>query len=114
MPHNQQLAERIRRLLDADAGVAEQRMFGGVAFLIGGNMAVSASGRGGLMVRVDPAESAALVSTTPARVVEMRGRAMPGWLYLEAAEVAADAELASWVRRGTSVARSLPAKPGTA
>ena len=85
-------------------------MFGGLAFLIGGNMAVAASGNGGVMVRIDPAESDTLTGTTGAEVVEMRGRPMPGWLRVAGAKVATDRELAGWVERGTAYARSLPAK----
>jgi hypothetical protein len=94
-----------------DAGVTEKRMFGGLAFLVGGNMAVSASGQGGLMVRVDPAESAGLVATTSARPMEMRGRSMPGWLRVDTADVGTKRQLGKWVNIGVAYARSLPAKP---
>jgi hypothetical protein len=86
-------------------------MFGGLTFLFGGNMAITATRHGGLMVRVDPAESTTLVGATPARVIEMRGRPMPGWLYLEGADIDANEGLTGWVTRGISFARSLPAKP---
>jgi hypothetical protein len=85
-------------------------MFGGLAFLIGGNMAVAASGQGGILVRVDPAESEALVAATNAEPMEMRGRQMHGWLRVDAGDVAAKRELAEWVERGAAYARSLPAK----
>jgi hypothetical protein len=85
-------------------------MFGGLAFLIGGNMAVAASGRGGILVRADPDESQRLVETTRASLMEMRGREMPGWLRVDAAELGGEAELARWVELGMSYARSLPAK----
>jgi TfoX/Sxy family transcriptional regulator of competence genes len=85
-------------------------MFGGLAFLVGGNMAVAASGQGGLMVRIDPAEGEQLVATTPAYPMEMRGRAMTGWLRVDLPDVAADDALATWVRRGAAYAASLPAK----
>jgi TfoX N-terminal domain len=110
MPYDEELAARIREIIVGEPALSEKRMFGGLAFLIGGNMAVAASGHGGLMVRVDRAESDALAGATPARVVEMRGRPMRGWLYLEAADVGTAGELAAWVRRGVSFARSLPAK----
>ena len=110
MAYDEELAARIRGLVANEAGVAEQKMFGGLAFLLNGNMAVAASGQGGILVRVDPAESAQLVETTGAEELVMRGRAMTGWLRLEAADVAGD-ELAGWVRRGVSYARSLPPKP---
>lgn len=86
-------------------------MFGGLAFLIGGNMAVAASGQDGVMVRVDPAESDKLVTTTGARPMEMRGRPMRGWLLVDPDEVHTDGQLAKWVQLGASLARSLPAKP---
>ena len=110
MPYDEQLASRIRELVSAEDGVSEQRMFGGLAFLVGGNMAVAASGQGGLLVRVDPAQSDELVETTPAEEMEMRGRTMAGWLRLDSADVAADDELSVWVTRGVEFARSLPAK----
>jgi TfoX/Sxy family transcriptional regulator of competence genes len=110
--YDEDLAERIRALVSGEQALTEQRMFGGLAFLVGGNMAVAASGQGGLMVRVDPAESAALVRESSARPMEMRGRAMAGWLRVESADVQDDEELAAWVRRGVGYARSLPAKSG--
>jgi hypothetical protein len=110
MPYDQELAARIRELICGEPALSEKKMFGGLAFLIGGNMAIAASGHGGVMVRIDPAESDALVNATAARVVEMRGRPMPGWLYLEAADVGVADELRPWVERGATFARSLPAK----
>jgi hypothetical protein len=85
-------------------------MFGGLAFLIGGNMAVAASAQGGVLVRVDPAESDALVSSTHARPMEMRGREMQGWLRVDTEQVRTKRQLAAWVERGVAYARSLPAK----
>ena len=85
-------------------------MFGGLAFLIGGNMAVAASGQGGLLVRVDPAEWDGLIASTPARPMEMRGREMRGWLRVDAADVGTKRELAKWLDLGATYARSLPAK----
>jgi TfoX N-terminal domain len=85
-------------------------MFGGLAFLIGGNMAVAASGQGGVLVRVDPAQSDSLVETTSARLMEMGGRRMKGWLRVDSEDVRTRRELATWVRLGTAYARSLPAK----
>jgi hypothetical protein len=85
-------------------------MFGGLAFLIGGNMAVAASGQGGLLVRVDPAESDHLVTTTDAYLMEMRGRRMKGWLRVDAEVVGTTRELAKWVKRGATYARTLPPK----
>jgi hypothetical protein len=110
MAYDEELAGRIRELIAGEPGLSEMRMFGGLAFLVGGNMAVSASGQGGLMVRVDPADSAGLVSTTAAEEMVMRGRHMPGWLRVDSEHVGTRAELEKWVERGTAYARSLPPK----
>jgi len=110
MAYDEELAERIRDLVAGEPGVKEQKMFGGLAFLVGGNMAIAASGQGGILVRVDPAESEALVASTPAEPMEMRGRRMAGWLRVDAADVADDEALAEWVERGAGYAGSLPAK----
>jgi hypothetical protein len=110
MAYDQRLADRIRALVAGEPALTEKKMFGGLAFLIGGNMAVAASGNGGVMVRVDPAESDRLAGTTRAEMAEMRGRPMRGWLRVASADVATDRELAEWVGRGTSYARSLPPK----
>ncbi len=110
MAYDEELAARIRRLVSDEPNLAEMRMFGGLAFLVSGNMAVAASGQGGLMVRVDPSESEALVQTTSARMMEMRGRQMPGWLRVDTGDVRTEHELAGWVERGLGYARSLPAK----
>jgi TfoX/Sxy family transcriptional regulator of competence genes len=108
--YDEELAARIRELVSGQADLTEQKMFGGLAFLVGGNMAVSASSQGGLMVRVDPARSDDLVATTPARPLEMRGRPMPGWLRVGTEHVRTERELATWVAMGTTYARSLPPK----
>jgi TfoX/Sxy family transcriptional regulator of competence genes len=108
--YDERLADRIRELVAGEAGLTEKKMFGGLSFLIGGNMAVAASGQGGILVRVDPAESDGLVSTTNARVMEMRGRAMRGWLRVDSDDIRTESELAGWVELGTAYARLLPAK----
>jgi TfoX/Sxy family transcriptional regulator of competence genes len=108
--YDEDLAARIRELVQGEGGLTEQKMFGGIAFLIGGNMAVSASGQGGLLVRVDPAASDELVANGPARLMEMRGRPMQGWLRVDMEHVRTERELARWVTMGTAYARSLPAK----
>lgn len=108
--YDEDLADRIRELVPHEAGLTERKMFGGLAFLIGGNMAVAASSGGGMMVRVDPAISDSLVAKTSARLVEMRGREMRGWLRVDAEDVRGRSELAGWVGLGTTYARSLPAK----
>jgi TfoX/Sxy family transcriptional regulator of competence genes len=110
MTYDEELAERIRLLLGDRADLSEQKMFGGLAFLIGGNMAIAASGQGGILVRVDPAESDELVAATPAEPMEMRGRSMAGWLRIDTAGVDDDAALGEWVARGTAYAGSLPPK----
>jgi TfoX/Sxy family transcriptional regulator of competence genes len=110
MAYDEDLANRIRELIAAEGGVKEQRMFGGLAFLIGGHMAVGVSGQGGLMVRVDPDETDALVAEPHARPFEMRGRPMRGWLRVDADGVATKDELEPWVSRGVAYARSLPPK----
>jgi len=110
MAYDEKIAERIRELMAGERGLREQKMFGGLAFLIGGNMAVAASGQGGLLVHVDPEESDRLVASTNAYVMEMRGKSMRGWLRVDAEDVRTKRELAKWVERGTGYARSLPAK----
>jgi hypothetical protein len=114
MAYDQELADRIRMIIGGDpvltATLTEKKMFGGLAFLIGGNMAISASGQGGVLVRVDPAETERLTETTGATVAVMGGRPMTGWLRVGAAEVDTDAGLIPWVERGTAYARSLPPK----
>ena len=110
MAYDEALAGRIRDLVGDERGVREQEMFGGLAFLIGGNMAIAASGQGGILVHVDPNESERLVAETPARLMVMRGKEMRGWLRVDADQVGSEPELAEWVERGASYARSLPAK----
>ena len=110
MAYDEELAHRVRELLADEQNLTEKKMFGGLAFLIGGNMAVAASGQGGLLVRVDPDESDELVEKTNARLMEMRGRKMRGWLRLDTEDVRTKSQLAKWVERGTAYARSLPAK----
>jgi TfoX N-terminal domain len=110
VPYDEELADRIRELIGSESGLTEQKMFGGLAFLIGGNMAIAASGQGGALVRVDPAQSDTLVAATNARLMEMRGRQMQGWLRVDAKDVRTRRQLARWVELGTAYARSLPAK----
>src|SRR3712207_1477627 len=100
MAYDEDLAHRIRELIAGEPGVTEQRMFGGLAFLVGGNMSVAASGQGGLMVRVDPEATDDLLSAPHARPFEMRGRPMRGWLRVGADGVRTRQDLEPWVRRG--------------
>jgi len=109
MAYDEALAARIRELVAGEPGLDEKKMFGGLGFMVGGNMAVAASGQGGLLVRVDPEESESLVASTSAYPMEMRGRQMAGWLRIDSEHVAGD-QLDAWVERGVAFARSLPKK----
>jgi len=111
MAFDRDLADRIRRLIGADPDLTEKKMFGGLAFLIAGKMAIAASSEGGALIRVDPAESDALVATTTATVARMGERLMTGWVRVSSADLSTDEKLSSWVERGTRYARSLPPKP---
>lgn len=110
MAYDPELAGRIRQLISSDPEVTEKKMFGGLAFLVRGNMAIAASSVGGIMVRVDPAKSDDLVATTTATPMNMRGRDMPGWLQVGPGDLGTDDQLARWVQIGTGYARSLPPK----
>ena len=110
MAYDEDLAERIRELVSGESDLAEKKMFGGLAFLIRGNMALAASGQGGLMVRVDPGRGDKLVATTSARPMEMRGRPMSGWLRVDTDDVRLKRQLAKWVTLGVTYAKSLPRK----
>ena len=109
--YDEHLAERVRELVAVHAGLTEQRMFGGLAFLIGGHMSVSVSGAGGLLVRVDPEQTQALLAEPHAGPMVMRGREMEGWLRVDAKGVRDKRALEKWVRRGVGYAQSLPPKP---
>jgi TfoX/Sxy family transcriptional regulator of competence genes len=108
--YDEDLANRVRELIAGEGDVAEQRMFGGLAFLVGGSIAVAASGQGGLMVRVDPQDTDRLLAEPHTRAFEMRGRELSGWLRVDAQGVRTTRQLAPWVARGVAYARSLPAK----
>jgi TfoX/Sxy family transcriptional regulator of competence genes len=108
--YDEDLADRIRELMADEPGYGEKRMFGGLAFLVDGKMAVAASGRGGLMVRVDPEQAGALLERDHVRPFEMKGRATPGWLRVDAEGVRTARRLRPWVERGVAYARSLSAK----
>lgn len=110
MGYDTDLADRIREVVGAEDGVTERRMFGGHAFLVGGHLAVSASGRGGLLVRVEPAETERLVQRTHVTRFEMRGRELDGWLHVATAGLRTKRELSAWVTRGLAYARTLPPK----
>ena len=110
MAYDEVLANRLRECLQDEAGVTEKAMFGGLAFLVNGNMAVSASGQGGLLLRVNPAQTESLVTKPHAQRFEMRGREMDGWLRIDAEGVKTSRDLKRWVTIGATYARSLPPK----
>jgi hypothetical protein len=105
-----ELADRIRFLIGTEPGVTEKKMFGGLAFLIDGHMAISASGQGGALVRVDPADVGTLVATANATVAVMGGRTMRGWLRVSSEDLEADEHLTGWIQRAAGYVRSLPPK----
>ena len=110
MAYDEDLANRLRELIAGEPDVTEQRMFGGLAFLVAGNMSVAASGQGGLMVRIEPQATEALLARPHVRPFEMRDRAMQGWLRVDGEGVRTKRQLEPWVRRGVAYARSLPPK----
>ena len=110
MAYDAELADRIRDRVQGEPGLSEKRMFGGLAFLVHGNMAVAARSQGGLLLRIDPADAESLTGHPHARRFEMRGREMDGWLRVDPEALAPDDELSRWVDIGLAYARSLPAK----
>ncbi|OBB83495.1 RNA methyltransferase [Mycobacterium colombiense] len=110
MAYDEDLANRIRELLGTESGVEEKRMFGGLAFLINGNMSVAVSGQGGLLVRVPREDTDKLVGRAHVSPMVMAGREARGWLHVESAGVQTKRQLDSWVTRGVGYARSLPPK----
>ena len=110
MAYDEETANRIREVVQSEDGLSEMRMFGGLAFLINGNMAVAASGQGGLLLRCDPAETDALVAEPGAARFEMRGKEMDGWLRIDTSAVNTDKRLHRWVAVGVNYARALPPK----
>ena len=110
MAYDEELAERLRELLDGEPRLTEKKMFGGLAFLIGGYMAISASGQGGVLVRADPNESDELVERSNAELAVMRGRPMEGWLRVAPEHLRTKRQLAEWAHLGAAYARSLPPK----
>ena len=110
MAYDKELADRVRDVVQDEPGLSEQRMFGGLAFLVHGHMAVSASSQGGLLLRIDPVDAEALVEHQHVRRFEMRGRQMDGWLHVDVEALATDDQLRRWVDHGLAYARSLPPK----
>lgn len=109
MAYNEEVGDRLRARLRCEVGLSEKRMFGGLAFLINGNLAVSASSQGGLLLRVDPAQTESLIRDPRAQRFVMRDRELTGWLHIDV-DAMADDEFAGWVRRGLEYARALPTK----
>jgi len=108
MAYDEELADRVRGHLQHQDGVGERTMFGGLAFLVGGHMAVAASSRGGLMVRCDPAGAEELLSGAGVERFEMGGRTLGGWLHVDAEAVADDADLQRWIGVGVRQVATLP------
>jgi TfoX/Sxy family transcriptional regulator of competence genes len=110
MAYDEDLANRVREIIGLAPDVTEKKMFGGLAFLIGGHMSVSISGRGGLLLRCAHQDTEALRAKPHAGPFEMRGKAMEGWLRIEPGGVETTDQLEHWVERGVDFARSLPPK----
>ncbi|MDQ6934263.1 MAG: TfoX/Sxy family protein [Actinomycetota bacterium] len=108
MAYDAELADRIREACEGERGLTEKSMFGGLAFLVNGHMAVSASGQGGLLLRVDPPQTESLVREPQVGRFEMRGREMDGWVRVDADALETDEALRRWVSLGVAYARSLP------
>ncbi len=111
MAYDHDLADRVRELMPVDADHDEKAMFGGLAFLVGGNMAVAVSGRGGLMVRIDPADNERLRRSKGVGPMVMAGRETDGWVRVDADAVRTTRQLTRWVGIGLAYALTLPAKP---
>jgi TfoX/Sxy family transcriptional regulator of competence genes len=110
MAYDEELANRLREQLAEQEGITEKRMFGGLAFLINGNLCVAASGQGGLLVRIDPEDSEEVLERPHTAMMEMRGRSMPGWIRVGPEGLRSTRDLCSWVSRAVRYAGSLPAK----
>jgi TfoX/Sxy family transcriptional regulator of competence genes len=110
MPYDEDLANRLRELLAEEDGIAEKKMFGGLAFLLHGHMTVSASRDGGMLVRIDPAHTDAALERPHVALMEMGGRSMEGWLKVAPQALARDSELRGWVKRSLAFVKTLPPK----
>jgi TfoX/Sxy family transcriptional regulator of competence genes len=110
MAYDELLAARLRDVVEGEPGLAEKKMFGGLSFLVNGNMAVAASGKGGLMLRVDPEQTETLLAEPHAEEFHMHGRGMRGWLRVNDAGIESDDDLERWAEIGLAYARSLPPK----
>jgi TfoX/Sxy family transcriptional regulator of competence genes len=110
MPYDESLVERLRDLLADESRVAEKRMFGGLAFMVRGNLCVAASHTGGLLARVDPDDSDAYLAAPHVSLMEMRGRPMHGWLMIAPEALTTKPQLAAWVKRSVAFVKTLPSK----
>lgn len=110
MAFDEDLAHRLRALLAEEEGITERRMFGGLAFLLHGHMSVSASGRGGLLARVDPDETDAALARPHTALMEMGGRTMAGWIFVDVAGLRTERDLEPWVKSSLRYVRTLPPK----
>jgi TfoX/Sxy family transcriptional regulator of competence genes len=111
MAYDERLAEEIRERLSAvDGEVEEKRMFGGLGFMVDGNLTVAASRRGGILVRTDPADAEEVLALPGVEPMETQGRPMPGWVFVAADALDSEAELAAWVARALAFVATLPAK----
>ena len=110
MAYDEDLANRLRDLLVEEVAITEKRMFGGLAFLLSGNMSVSVSGKGGILARIDPLDTDAALARPHTTLMEMRGRAMEGWIRVAPEGVKTRRELAAWVNRSLAFVRTLPPK----
>jgi hypothetical protein len=110
MAYDELLANRLRECLQNEAGMSEKRMLGGLAFLVNGNLAVSASGRGGLLLRVEPQQTQSLAGKPHTEPFVMRGRELDGWLRIDPDGIRTRRQLIRWVTIGVGYARGLPPK----
>src|SRR5947209_2293968 len=110
MAFDMNLADRIRNVLKQEEGLTEKKMFGGLAFLINGNMTIAVSAQGGILVRINPSHSKEILESTSAKMMEMRGRSMPGWVRVSSEYIQDDSSLSKWIERALIYAHSLPSK----
>ena len=110
MAYDEDLANRLRELLAGEDGITEKKMFGGLAFLLHGHMSVSASGQGGLLARIDPSETDAMLKKEHVSLMEMRGRTMDGWVRVAPEGLKTKRQLESWVKRSLGYVKTLPPK----
>lgn len=110
MAYDEDLADRIREAMSGMKGVTEKAMFGGLAFMVDGKMAVAAGSKGDILARVDPRDMEELVTSTEAEMATMGNREMRGWVTVDSEHLEADEHLSAWVQRSVAYARTLPGK----